>query len=77
MRSLFRPILFGMLVGAAIFFVPFPFPFLLFFLFFFVLGRAFRPWRHRRFWNETVPIDGYGSNHPYARTGNEKNITIQ
>jgi hypothetical protein len=82
MRFPFRPIFWGLVIGALLFFVPFGFPFFFFFFFFFLVARFFfRPWGWRRghwrqyndFRNDTIPIDGYG--HPHQNS-NEPERTI-
>jgi hypothetical protein len=86
MRSSFKAIAIGILVGALIYFIPFRFPLLLFILLFFVFGRFFfRPWRGGYGWrrngydyrNDILPIDGYHRPSTTRNSEPEKKINIQ
>jgi hypothetical protein len=83
MRFSIRPIVFGIIIGAVLFFVPFRFPFIFLFLFIFFF---FRPWRRRGYgWgypryadhNDTLPIDGDRNFHSGRNKSPETKITIQ
>ena len=90
MRFTIRAIIFGMLLGAAFYFVPFvlPFLFLLFLIFF--LSRIFfgRPWRRAGYgscwghpyyddrYQDIVPIDGQGGYQARNSGTEERKINI-
>jgi hypothetical protein len=79
----------GILIGTAIYFVPFGFPFFFFFFFFFFIARfLFAPWwwsswRHRRgfyygdrsHWGGPVDIDGGYGGQP-SPSGEEKHFNV-
>lgn len=82
-----RAVLFGIFLGAFVFFVPFVLPVLFFFIFFGVLLRLFffASWRRRRWnygyhrygYNDTLPIDGgYFRGRPDAKAP-VHNIPVQ
>lgn len=87
MRFPIRPIVIGLLIGAALYFMPFRFPFIFLFIFIFFFSRFFfRPWRGRGYgWrnhdydyrNNILPIDGYGNNRTSDNKEPEKEINIQ
>ncbi len=87
MRFPFQAILIGLVVGAALFFLPFGLPFFFFFFFIFLLSRFFFGWGQWRYYQrnryydhnhypyDITPIDGYKT---YQRTtdGKETKISI-
>ncbi|MCU7547585.1 hypothetical protein OCK74_00600 [Chitinophagaceae bacterium LB-8] len=92
MRFPIKAILAGLIIGAALFFIPFGFPFLFFFFFIFFIARFFfwRPWgmwsygygprwpyRGSRFRDDIIPIDGQFPGQAGVSREGEKRITIQ
>ena len=61
--KVFKAILAGILIGAAVFFIPFPFRFFFGFLVIFFIARAFFGWRGRGYYNHRY---GMFRKHEYA-----------